>query len=159
MPKKEIVIINNERISQVGNIFYCDNIDMQTIPQDLNKNFEVTLIARSSQIKRERSIKINNIKISSNVFTFLLSIFKTFKKKQSAYLIISITPYTFISYLLLFIFRKKTYLYLRSNGFEEYKKILGFVGTLIYYVMYQLITSGSKIIICQEKLSKKKIPI
>ena len=89
MSKKEIVIINNEKISKAENNFYCDNIDIQTIPQDLSKNCEVTLIARNSKVKRERSINLSNIKVSSNVLTFLINIFKTFKKKKSIYLIIS----------------------------------------------------------------------
>ena len=155
MSKKEIVIINNEKISIVENNFYCDNIDIQTIPQDLSKNCEVTLIARNSKVKRERSINLSNIKVSSNILTFLINIFKTFKKKKSIYLIISVTPYTFFSYILLFFWRKKIYLYLRSNGYEEYKEVLGFIGPVLYYVMFKLISIGSIIIVCQKKLFKK----
>ena len=50
MKNKNLVIINNEKIFK-KDFFYCDNIDMQSIPEDLNKNFKVTVIARSSKLK------------------------------------------------------------------------------------------------------------
>ena len=60
---KKLVILNNEKISKSGNRFYCDNIDIKSIPEDLNKNFNVTLIARNSKIKRARQIDLANIEI------------------------------------------------------------------------------------------------
>jgi glycosyltransferase involved in cell wall biosynthesis len=80
----------------------------------------------------------------------------TFKRKKANYLLISITPYSFFAYLLLFAFRKKIFVYLRSNGYEEYKAILGFFGSLIYHVMYSFVTFKSDIITCQKRLVKKK---
>jgi glycosyltransferase involved in cell wall biosynthesis len=56
----------------------------------------------------------------------------------------------------LFAFRKKIFVYLRSNGYEEYKAILGFFGSLIYHVMYSFVTFKSEIITCQKRLVKKK---
>jgi hypothetical protein len=105
MSKKEIVIINNEKISIVENNFYCDNIDIQTIPQDLSKNCEVTLIARNSKVKRERSINLSNIKVSSNVLTFLINKFKTFKKKK--YLSDNFSNAIYFFFLYSFIFLEK----------------------------------------------------
>ena len=80
MPNKGLVIINNEKISKENNSFYCDNVDIKTIPEDLNKNFNVVLIARDSKFKRTRKINIEDVKISSNIFSFLYSVFKTFRK-------------------------------------------------------------------------------
>ena len=156
MPYKNLVIINNEKISKEKNSFFCDNIDIKSIPEDLNKNFDVTLIARSSRIKRARNIDLENIETLSNIFTFLFSIFKTLKKTQTVYLIISITPYTFFSYILLFLFRKKVFIYLRSNGYEEYKAILGFFGPAIYHLMFRIVTFKSNIISCQKRLFTKR---
>ena len=70
MSHKDLIIVNNEKISYQDNNFYCDNVDMKSIPESLNKNFNVTLIARNSKIKRTRKINIGNIKISSNIFFF-----------------------------------------------------------------------------------------
>ena len=162
MAYKDLVIINNEKISSELNNFYCDNIDIKTIPEDLNKNFNINLIARKSKVKRTLQINIDNnkIKTSSNILLFILSLFKTFKKKQVNYLIISITPYTFCSYLLLLLFKKKVFLYLRSNGYEEYKEIFGYIGPAIYYVMFKIVTFKSSIIVCQERLfTKRKVNI
>jgi len=155
MIDRNLVIINNEKISRNENIFYCDNVDMKSIPEELNKHFNVTLIARCSKIKRSRQINLLKIKNSLNILSFFSNIIETFKKKNSIYLIISITPYTFFSYLLLFFSRKKTFIYLRSNGYEEYKKIFGLFGHIIYYIMFKMITFKGNIISCQERLFKK----
>ena len=154
--KKDLVIINNEKISKNNESFYCDNVDMKSIPEGLNESFKVTLIARKSKIKRARKISLEKITASSNIFEFFSKIVKTFKNDQTNYLIISITPYTFFAYLLLFLFRKKIFIYLRSNGYEEYKAILGFIGPPIYYVMFKIATFKSNIIVCQEQLFKKR---
>ena len=153
---KKIVIINNEKISNVENSFCCDNIDMKSIPEGLDKFFFTTLIARKSNISRSHPINIKKIYTASNIINFLFNIFKTFKHKETKYLIISITPYTFFAYLLLYIFRKKIFLYLRSSGHEEYKAILGFVGPLIYNLMYTIVTFSSEIITCHKRLFRKK---
>ena len=70
MLNKDLLIINNEKIYNEENYFYCDNIDIKSIPEELNKNFNITLIARNSKIKRKRKINIEKIKTSSNIFTF-----------------------------------------------------------------------------------------
>ena len=54
-------------------------IDIKTIPENLSENFNVTLIARCSKEEAFHQINIEKIEASSNIFTFLLSIFKTFK--------------------------------------------------------------------------------
>jgi glycosyltransferase involved in cell wall biosynthesis len=157
MSKKDLVIINNEKITKDESNFYCENVDIKSISEDLNENFNVTLVARESKrINRIRKINLQNIKVSPNIFLFLFSLFGTFKKDKAIYLIISITPYTFFSYILLLIFGKKKYVYLRSNGHEEYKAIFGLIGPIIYDFMFKVVTFNSSIISCQERLFKKR---
>ena len=36
----KLVLINNEKVSKKENKFYCENIDMKSIPEGLSKNFE-----------------------------------------------------------------------------------------------------------------------
>jgi len=129
---------------------------MKSIPEELNKNFDVSVIAVQSNIERFHKINLEKIKNTSNIFMFLFNIFQTFKHKEASYLLISITPYTFFAYLLLFMFRKKVFVYLRSNGYEEYRAIFGFVGPLIYHFMYTFVTFKSNVITCQKRLVKKK---
>ena len=156
MLRKNLIIINNEKITKDENKFYCDNVDIKTIPEELNDRFNVTLIARGSNIKKPHQVSSEKIYTSYNIFTFFINIIKTFKKNEARYLIISITPYTFVAYLLLFFFRKKVFVYLRSNGYEEYKAIFGFIGPIIYYFMFKIVTFKSIIISCQERLFKKE---
>ena len=155
MSSKNLIIIDNEKISKKNNNFYCDNFEAK-ISEDLNKNFVVTLIARKSKINRARQISLQEVVIASNIFSFLFNIFKTFKQKNTSYLIISINPYTFFSYLCLFIFRRKIFVYLRSDGYEEYKSILGFIGPIIYGLMFKIVTFKSNIITCQKRLFTKR---
>ena len=112
MSYKDLVIINNEKISEKEKVFFCDNVDIKSISENLGKNFNLSLIARSTKINRKHEIKLENIKNLSNIFSFFYNIFKTFKKHDAIYLIISITPYTFFSYIFLFLFRRKIFVYL-----------------------------------------------
>ncbi len=54
------------------------------------------------------------------------------------------------------IVKKNIFVYLRSNGYEEYKAILGFFGPFFYHIMYFIVTFKSKIISCQKRLVKNK---
>ena len=152
---KNLVIIDNEKISKKDNSFYCDNFEAK-ISEDFKNFFNVTVIARKSKINRARQINLEKIEIASNIFIFLYNIFKTFKKNKANYLIIAINPYTFFACLFLLLFRKKIFLYLRSDGHEEYKAILGFIGPLIYNIMYRIVTFKSSIITCQKRLFTKR---
>ena len=107
----QIAIISNESVFENEQNFFCDNIDMKSIPEGLSKNFEVLMISRKSKKKRSHKVNFKRIFIASNIFSYLFNIFKTFKKKETTYLLIAINPYTFISFLFLFIFRKKVFVY------------------------------------------------
>jgi len=48
------------------------------------------------------------------------------------------------------------FVYLFSSGHEEYKHILGSWSVWIYHVMYKIVTSNSKVIVCHERLFDKK---
>ena len=153
---KKLILINNEKVSKKEKKYYCHNIDMKSIPEGLSKYFDVYTIVRKSEKNLSHEICTSEISAASNIIIFLINIFKTFKYKEADYLLISITPYTFFSYLLLFIFRKKVFIYLRSNGYEEYKAIFGFIGPIIYHLMYVTVTFKSNIITCHKRLVKKK---
>ena len=155
MKKKNLIIINNEKIYKNNEGFYCENLDLKILPEKLNENFNVQYIARNSEKKGGQKIELLNMKIASNIFKFIYFITKSLKT-NSKYLIISITPYTFISCILLFIFRKKFFLYLRSDGHEEWKYILGNWSVWIFHLMYLICLSISEVIVCNKRLSNKK---
>ena len=154
---KNLIIINNEKIFKENNNFYCDNAALKFLPEGLNYYYQVKYIVRSSNKKKDQKIDLENIKTSSNIIKFIYFVFKTFKIPNATYLLISITPYTFFSFLFLFLFRKKRrFVYLFSSGHEEYKHILGNWSVWTYDLMYRIITSNSKVIVCHERLYNKK---
>jgi glycosyltransferase involved in cell wall biosynthesis len=154
--KQKLVIINNEKVLFQNDNYYCENLDIKTTSEGLDNEFDVFMIARKSKEKKFNQINLKKINTTSSILGFLIRIFKTFKDKNAKYFLISITPYTFFAFLLLTIFKKKTFVYLRSSGHEEYKVILGFWGPAIYHFMYSLVTAKAKIIVCHEKLARKK---
>jgi len=155
MKSNSLVIVSNEKIFRDKEIFFCDNIEMKSLPEGLNNFHNLTYIARTSKAKRSHAINVAKIKIASNIFSYILLILKTLKIPNTKYLIIAITPYTFFSFLVFFLFRKKPFLWLRSNGHEEYKFILGPWASWIYHVMYSIVTSYSNVVSCHERLFKK----
>ncbi len=152
--KKKLCIISNESISKQESGFYCDNIDLKSLPEEFSKFYDLDLIARGSKIDRSKKIEINNIFVHHNFLSYLLTIFRTFKKKYNIYFIISLTPITFFSALILILFKKKFYLYLRSDGFEEYRKKIGIIGYLLYKIMFWLVCPKARLITCNKKLLK-----
>ena len=156
MKKNPLVIINNEKVFKQGSEHYCDNLDMKVLPEGLNTQHDVEFIVRSSKNKGSQPLNLENIKVASNIFKFIYFIINTFKKKKVSYLLITITPYTFVSFLILFLFRKKTYIYLMSSGHEEWKHILGPWSVWVFHIMYLIVTKNSSVIVCHERLFNKE---
>ena len=154
--KKKLFIFSNEKINTLDGKFYCDNIDLKTTPEGLNKKFDVCLFGRKSKINRSHEIKIKKTKISINIFSYIYSVIATTKEEDAKYLIISISPYTFIISVFLRFFGKKPIVYLRSDGFGEYKAIFGKVGPLIYYFMFSITCSISNLISCRDYILRGK---
>lgn len=154
--KKKLFILSNESVYLHDGKFYCDNIDLKSTPEGLNKKFEVNLFARKSNKKRAHEIKIKKIKIYNSLFSYISSAISATKIKDSKYLIISISPYTFIISLFLKFMGIKPIVYLRSNGYEEYRAILGKIGPTIYHVMFTIIAAISDLISCRNYILKEK---
>ena len=68
---KKLIIISNEKTSISKERIYCDNIDMKSIPEGVDKNFLTTIIARKSLVGRSHKINLKRINIASNIFNFL----------------------------------------------------------------------------------------
>ena len=49
--KDKLYIISNESISYSNNDYFCDNLDLKSIPEALNKKIQVNLIGRRSKKK------------------------------------------------------------------------------------------------------------
>jgi len=154
--KKKLFIFSNERIYLHDGKFYCDNIDLKSTPEGLNKKFDINLFARKSNKERSHEIKIKKIKIFTNIFSYISAVIQSAKEIDTKYLIISITPYTFLVSIFLRLFGKKPITYLRSDGFGEYKAILGKLGPLFYHIMFSVTCSISNLISCRDYILRGK---
>jgi hypothetical protein len=74
--KKKLFIFSNESVYSSNNKFYCDNLDLKSTPEGLNKKFDVNLLGRKSYRQRSHEIKINKIKVFSNILTYLFEVKK-----------------------------------------------------------------------------------
>ena len=139
--KKKLFIFTNESIFLQDEKFFCDNIDLKSSPEGLNKKFEVNLFGRKSSKKRAHEIKLRKLKIFSNIFSYLSEVIRSTKIENTKFLVISISPYTFFVCLFLRFYGKTPIVYLRSDGYGEYKAILGSVGIFIYHLMFSFTLS------------------
>ena len=156
---KEFYLIVNEKIYNNKNYFFCENKDIKTIVNYLALKYNLFIISRYSKFikpfKLNKCHKVLNLK-----FLKLFSFFFNLTKNKKKILIISITPFNFFIFLIFkFFFDCKFYVYLRSNGYEEYENILGRKYIWIYDCMFKYVTKYSEIISCHKRLYKKKCHI
>ena len=155
---QNLIIISNEKFSIKENSYFCNNKDLKVLPEKLAKFFKIQLIARRSG--NSRFFQLNTDLLEVNIFTnlssFLTSIKKTFGKSDGKYLIISLSPYTFCAAILLLIFGKRKYIYLRSDGFEEYRSILGVIGPFLYGIIFYIGSLKSSLIALSKKILRGK---
>ena len=154
--KKKLFIFSNESINLTDNKYYCENLDLKSTPEGLNKKFEVNLFGRKSHSKRSHEIKIKKIKIFNNIFSYISAVISASKNQDSKFLIISISPYTFIVSLFIRLLGRKPIVYLRSDGFGEYKAIFGKIGPIFYSFMFNITCAISDLISCRDYILKGK---
>jgi glycosyltransferase involved in cell wall biosynthesis len=153
--KKSLVIINNEKCIKVGSHFFCENIEISSLSKSLSIFFNVSLFLRRGNIRPVHKIFLKSIYIYNNFFSFFSLLRNIFKKKTN-FLIISITPFTFISYLFLMFFSRPIFLYLRSHGDQEFKYIIGKYFIWIYRICLYIMSLKAKIISVNSKIFEKK---
>ena len=153
--EQRLCIITNEQLHESNGSFFCDNIDLKSIPEGLKEFADIKIIGRKSRKNRTKQIELKQIESSSNLVGYIYLLIKSFKFKETKYLIISISPFTFFASLILKIFFKKHFIYLRSNGYEEYKNIIGYIGVLIYHFMFVISVINASLISCRERFLRK----
>jgi glycosyltransferase involved in cell wall biosynthesis len=159
---KELYVIVNDKFYNEKKYFFCENKDIQSILNYFSTRYNLIVFSRYS--KSFNPFKLNKIYNILNfrfikIFNFIIFFFNL-KKNKKRVLIISITPFNFIIFIIFqFFFNCKFYLYLRSNGYEEYNSILGKRYVWIYHLMFKYITKHSEVISCHKRLYKKKCHI
>ena len=152
---KKLIILSNDKIFY-DKFFYTSNNDLNTVIESFKKK-KIYLFARKSN--KKYNFKINPIIKSKNIYlksyTKIIDIIgKDFKYFNI--LMISITPFNvFLFFYLKYFLNQdlKGYVYLRSDGYKEYKKKYGLVGTVIYHFFYSLVKKKLKIISCSSNFT------
>jgi glycosyltransferase involved in cell wall biosynthesis len=152
--KKTLVIINNEKCIKIGKDYFCENIEIKTLPKSLSNFFNVNLFVRAGNINPVHKINIKNVFIFKILSVYNFFFKKKFFNKNKIFLIISITPFTFLYYLFLVCFSKKIFLYLRSHGDQEFKYIIGSYSVWIYKICLFIMSLRSKLICVNDKIVK-----
>tara|TARA_Y100001935_G_scaffold247256_1_gene242923 strand:+ start:98 stop:1138 length:1041 start_codon:yes stop_codon:yes gene_type:complete len=152
---ENLVVLNNEKVSKHNQRFFSRNYNIKRLSEGLTNYYNVKFIARKSNISENHELNLDDVKIASNIIQYIFFLISSFKNKNTKYYIISITPYTFIACLFLFICKKKVFTYLISNGHEEWKNLLGGWSVWIYNLMFSIVTSKSNIITINENIHKK----
>ena len=156
MDDNELIVLNNEKVSKDSENFFSRNYNFKILPEGLSRYFKVKYIVRKSNVNENHKLNLKDVHIASNIFQYIKFVLSTLRNKKSKYFLICISPYTFISFLFLFLFRKKVYVYLISSGHEEYRFILGRWAVWIYHIMFSFVTSHSTVIALHDRLYKKK---
>ena len=77
---KKLIVLCNEKVSvSEEQEFRCINADLQILPDGLADFYDTECIFRKSNIIQNHKFKTKKIKISSNIFKFLLDLIQTFK--------------------------------------------------------------------------------
>jgi glycosyltransferase involved in cell wall biosynthesis len=149
-----LYIITNDKFY---NEKYLNHNDLGSIINSFKKYFNINIIARVSKYKLKflilnRKIKFHNFYLYKTMNNIKLV------GKNTKFLFVSLTPFNLIVFLFLkfFLRKKNLYLYLRSNGFAEYKIILGSLGKFFYYLMLKIVVNHVKLIVSSADLQIKK---
>ena len=146
---KNLYLISNDKVWLSKKNSSTSNNDLSNILSCLKDNYKIQLICRKS--KKKFSYKLNQ-KIN-------LTKVKKIKEKKINILMISISPFNFFIFILLYLknINFNGFVYLRSDGFMEYKIKYGFIGYFFYFFMFYFINKKLKIISCSKKFTKVNI--
>ena len=149
---KNLFVISNDSLDKKRSYFFTNSSDLENILRAFSKK-KIFILCRKFKTKKNYKLRKSKIKLI-NFVEFLKN-----AKENDKILFISITPFNFIYLILLKIFLKKkidTYLYLRSDGFKEYRIKYKLLGYFFYGLMFAFFKKFTKIISCSKNLSHVK---
>ena len=138
---KTLFIISNDKFYKNK---YTNHNDLASILQAFEKKYNIKIIARTTKVKFKFLTTQNKIDFYDFFSIKTLNYLKSLNK-ETKFLLISLTPFSLFVFLFLKIFFNNFFLYLRSNGFNEYKIILGSLGNFFYYLMLRTIINSVKL--------------
>jgi len=146
---KNLCIVSNDKFYKKK---YTNHNDLDSIVEAFERKYNIKIIGRNTKTK----LKFLTIKRKTRFLDFFS--FKTLKyikalDKKTKFLFISLTPFNVFIFLFLRFFFNNFFLYLRSNGFNEYKIIFGSLGKFFYYLMLRVVINNVKLIISSKDLN------
>ena len=145
---KKIYLISNDKI-WISKKNYTSNNDLNNILSCLTSDYKIELISRKSKKKYDYLIdeKFNFCELGN------------IDDKNLNILMISITPFNFFVLIKMIFFKKKIkgFVFLRSDGFLEYKIRYGFFGYILYFAMFHIIKTKLKVISVSNKFNQVKV--
>ena len=151
--RKELHVLTNDRIYMKRG-FYTSNNDLANILSSCGKSHKINLICRKSYNSLNYKINVPNLNIIKDS---LLS--ENLYSNKTKLLMISITPFNVLKLIHInFILKTKIrgYVYLRSDGFKEYRIKYKLLGYFFYGLMFAFFKKFTKIISCSKNLSHVK---
>lgn len=148
----KILIVSNDKFYIKNKKFYNSNKNTFTIINSLKKIKKIYLVARKTKLKTAFNKKFNNVNIINLSSLFL----KINNFRDTKILVISLTPYNFFVSIMLLILgakKKNFFLFLRSDGFIEYKVKFGIVGYYLYGLMFYFLKNKLKILSCSKSIT------
>ena len=146
---KKLLLVCNDKI-WFSNQKYTSNNDLNNIITCLNEKYDLNLICRKSN--KQLKFRLDN--------RFTFQRLDKIIEKNLNFLMISITPYNFMIFFYLVFIKKiniKGFVYLRSDGFLEYKYRFGYIGYYFYSLMFNVIKKKLKIISCSKNFTKVNV--
>ena len=148
----KIFIVSNDKFFTEKRNFFNSNKNTFTVINCFKGFKKINLVARKSNKKLRFKERLSNTKI--------VNIFSLFEKKveiqNSKILIISLSPFNFLVSCLLIILganKKNIFLFLRSDGYEEYRIKLGIIGYYFYGIMLGFLKKRLNILSCSKSLT------
>ena len=142
---KKIYLISNDQV-WLSKKKYTSNNDLNNIINCLKKNYDTNLVCRKSS-------KNLNFQLDDN---FKHCEYNKIIEKKINVILVSISPYNFFVLFYLLLIKRvnlKGFVYLRSDGFLEYKYRYGFLGYFAYFIMFTLIKKKLKILSCSKNFT------
>ena len=150
---KNLIVISNDKLFFSKRGISSKFNDTLNILDALQKKFNIFLISRKAYSAENFNLKRTKI----NKFSF--KNFLESREKKIRVFIISVTPFNVFFYLLLNLLYGKIngFIYLRSDGYKEYKIKFGIFGYFFFSLMMRFVEKNLKVISVSKNITAPKI--
>ena len=150
---KNLIVISNDKLFFFKRGISSKFNDTLNILDALQKKkFKILLISR-------KAFTLDNFTLKkSNIYKFSFKNFSLLRKKKINIFMISVTPFNILYYLLLNLLYGKIngFIYLRSDGYKEYKIKFGIFGSIFFSFMMKIVEKNLKVISVHKNIKTNK---